>query len=105
MQAIEHTLGTGLSTDRESNQPRCSLTTMAKNIGFILKNVPSAAKKAVEHFNRAIEGAKEIGAKGIEGQAYLDLGHLQKLKGRRTRLGIVFPRLLRSLKNARLRYT
>jgi len=59
-----------------------SLTIMAKNIGFILKNAPSAAKKAAEHFNRAIEVAKEIGAKGIEGQAYLDLGHLHKLKGR-----------------------
>ena len=35
------------------------------------------------HFNIAIEVAKEIGAKGTEGQAYLDLGHLHKLKGRR----------------------
>ncbi len=66
-----------------SKSAAVSLTTMAKNIGFILKNVPSAPKKAVKHFNRAIEVAKEIGAKGIEGQAYLDLGHLHKLKGRR----------------------
>jgi tetratricopeptide (TPR) repeat protein len=55
---------------------------MAKNVGFILKNVPSAAKKGLEHLNRAIEVAKEIGAKGIEGQAYLGLGRLHEIKGR-----------------------
>ena len=49
-----------------------SLSSMAKNIGFILKNVPSAGKKAEDHFNKAIEVAKEIGAKGTLGQAYLD---------------------------------
>ena len=59
-----------------------SLTTMAKNVGFILKNVPSAGKKAEEHFNKAIEVAKEIGAKGVQGQPYLDLGRLHKAKGR-----------------------
>jgi tetratricopeptide (TPR) repeat protein len=59
-----------------------SLSTMAKNVGFILKNVPSAVKKAAEHFNKAIEVAKEIGAKGLEGQAYLDLGRLHQAKGR-----------------------
>jgi tetratricopeptide (TPR) repeat protein len=61
---------------------KVSLTTMAKNIGFIIKNVPSAAKKAEKHFNKAIEVAKEIGAKGIEGRAYLDRGRLHQLKGR-----------------------
>ena len=59
-----------------------SLTTMAKNIGFIIKSLPSADKKAAEHFNKAIEVAKEIGAKGIEGRAYLDSGRLHQLKGR-----------------------
>jgi tetratricopeptide (TPR) repeat protein len=55
---------------------------MVRNVGFILKNVPSAGKKAEEHFNEAIEVAKEIGAKGIQGQAYLNLGHLHKARGR-----------------------
>ena len=59
-----------------------SLTTMAKNVGFILKNVPSAHKKGEEHFNRAIEVAKEIGAKFALGESYLDLGRLYKAKGR-----------------------
>jgi len=59
-----------------------NLSTIARNIGFIMKNVPSAGKKAEDHFNKAIEVAKEIGAKGILGQAYLDLGLLHKSKRR-----------------------
>jgi tetratricopeptide (TPR) repeat protein len=55
---------------------------MAKNIGFLVKNVPFASKKAEDHFNKAIEVAKGIGANGILGQAYLDLGILHKTKGR-----------------------
>jgi tetratricopeptide (TPR) repeat protein len=58
------------------------LSTMVKNIGFILRNVPFAATKAEEHLKKAIEVSKEIGAKGILGQAYLDLGLLHKAKGR-----------------------
>ena len=34
--------------------------------------------KAVEHFNKAIEVSREIGAKGILGRAYLSLGLLKK---------------------------
>ncbi|MEE9610350.1 MAG: tetratricopeptide repeat protein, partial [Desulfatiglandales bacterium] len=60
-----------------------SLTTVAKNIGFILKNVPSAGRKAEAHFNKTIEMAKEIGARGILGQTYLDLGFLHKEKGKK----------------------
>jgi tetratricopeptide (TPR) repeat protein len=59
-----------------------SVSTMAKNIGFLIKNVPFASKKAEEHFNRAIGVAKEIGAKGMLGTAYLDLGLLHKSKKR-----------------------
>jgi tetratricopeptide (TPR) repeat protein len=55
---------------------------MAKNIGFLVKNVPFASKKAEEHFNRAIEVAKEIGTKGTMGMAYLDLGLLYRTKGK-----------------------
>jgi len=42
--------------------PKPGLSIMAKNIGFLMKNVPFASKKAVEHFNRAIEVSKKIGA-------------------------------------------
>jgi class 3 adenylate cyclase/tetratricopeptide (TPR) repeat protein len=55
---------------------------IAKNIGFLLKNVPFAAKKAENHFQKAIKLAQEIGAKGILGQVTLELGLLHKIKGR-----------------------
>ena len=53
-----------------------SLSTMAKNIGFLVKNVPFASKKAEDHFNESIKAAKGIGARSILGRAYLDLGLL-----------------------------
>jgi class 3 adenylate cyclase/tetratricopeptide (TPR) repeat protein len=55
-----------------------SFSTITKNIGFLVKNVPFASKKAEEHFSKSIEVAKEIGAKGTLGQAYLGLGLLHK---------------------------
>jgi class 3 adenylate cyclase/tetratricopeptide (TPR) repeat protein len=57
-----------------------SFSLIIKNIGFLVKNVPFASKKAEGHLNKAIEVAKEIGAKGILGQAYLDLGFLHMSK-------------------------
>lgn len=78
---LEHNLGQ-VYLQIVDKSATVSLTTMAKNVGFIIKNVPSAVKKAAEHFNNAINVAKEIGAKGIEGQAYLDLGRLHQAKGR-----------------------
>ncbi len=55
---------------------------MAKNIGFILKEVPFAAKKAEDHLKKAIEVSIEIGAKSVLGNAYEDLGLLHQAKGR-----------------------
>jgi tetratricopeptide (TPR) repeat protein len=78
---IEHTLGQIFLRIVNKSAPT-SLSAMAKNIGFIVKNVPSAAAKAEEHFKKAIQVAKEIGAKGILGETYLGLGLLHKAKGR-----------------------
>jgi len=61
-------------------QSPMNLSLLIKNIGFLAKNIPFAAKKAEEYFNKAIEEAREIGARGIMGQAYLDLGLLHKTK-------------------------
>ena len=58
--------------------PKPSLSIMAKNIGFLVKNVPFAAKKAEEHFNKAIELMKEIGAKGFLGPVYLSMAKFYK---------------------------
>ena len=77
----EHALGQVYLRIVNKSAP-VTLSTMAKNIGFMLRNVPSAGAKAEEHFKKAIQVAKEIGAKGILAQACLDLGLLYKAKGR-----------------------
>jgi class 3 adenylate cyclase/tetratricopeptide (TPR) repeat protein len=55
-----------------------SLPVKIKNIGFLVKHIPFSGQKADAHFNKAIEMANEIGAKALQGQAYLDLGLLRK---------------------------
>ena len=59
-----------------------SLPVKIKNIGFLVRHIPFSSQKAEAHFNKAIEMAKEIGAKGLLGQAYMDLGLLHKAKKR-----------------------
>jgi class 3 adenylate cyclase/tetratricopeptide (TPR) repeat protein len=59
-----------------------SLPVKIKNIGFLIKNIPLSSQKAEVHLNKAIETAKQIGAKGLLAQAYLDLGLLHKAKKR-----------------------
>ncbi|UCF82148.1 MAG: AAA family ATPase [Desulfobacteraceae bacterium] len=59
-----------------------SFSILARNIGFMVKNVPGAAKKAEQHFKRAIAFAKEVGTNNYLAMAYLDLGHLHKAKKR-----------------------
>ena len=61
---------------------RIGLSTLARNIGFVIREVPFAAKKAEYHFNEAISVAKEAGLTTFLGQAYLNLGLLHKLKGK-----------------------
>jgi tetratricopeptide (TPR) repeat protein len=61
---------------------KISPTEIIKNIGFIVKNAPRADKKAITHFNKAIEVAKEIGSRVILGLAYFDLGVLHQAKKR-----------------------
>ena len=60
--------------------PKPDFSVMAKNIGFLVKNVPSAGKKAETHFNKAIELFKELGAEAFLGSSYLDLGLLLKAR-------------------------
>ena len=54
--------------------PKPGLSTMAKNIGFLVRHVPQAGKKAEEHFKKSIELSKELGAGLILGSACLNLG-------------------------------
>jgi class 3 adenylate cyclase/tetratricopeptide (TPR) repeat protein len=59
-----------------------NLRILVRNLGFLVTTVPQAARKAEQHLLRAIEIAEKIGAKGILGQAYLDLGRLRKKGGK-----------------------
>jgi predicted ATPase/class 3 adenylate cyclase len=65
----------------KSSEP-VSVSTMVKNIGFLIKNIPFASKKAEYHLKEAIEVAKKIGANLILAQASLDLGLLYQAKKR-----------------------
>ncbi|MBW2637466.1 MAG: hypothetical protein JRC86_08105, partial [Deltaproteobacteria bacterium] len=56
---------------------------VVKNIGFLVKNVPFAARKAEAYFQSAIRQWDEIGTPGWVGRASLDLGRLHKIKGRK----------------------
>jgi class 3 adenylate cyclase/tetratricopeptide (TPR) repeat protein len=78
----EYTLGKIYSQIVEGSSTISPLN-IAKNIGFLMKNVPFADKKANAHFHKAIEIAEEIGAKSISGPAYLDWGLLHKAKKRK----------------------
>jgi class 3 adenylate cyclase/tetratricopeptide (TPR) repeat protein len=59
-----------------------SLSTLFKNLGFLIKNMPFAGKKAESHLFKAIELARETGAKGFLGQPCLQMGLLYKLRGK-----------------------
>jgi len=62
---------------------KAPFSVIVKNFGFLLKNVPFAAKKAESHFQSAIHQFDELGAKGWVGRVSLDLGHFYKIKGRK----------------------
>jgi class 3 adenylate cyclase len=77
----EHVLGKVYfqMTDREA---RISPAAMARNIGFLLTNMPVVNRKIEQHFSKAIELAEEVGAKGVLGRAYLDFGIYHQTKKR-----------------------
>ena len=54
---------------------------MARNAGFLLRNIPQARARASAHLSSAVRLAREIGAKGVLGQALTDLGRLQRAVG------------------------
>lgn len=56
--------------------PKPSWGTMAKNIGFLVKNAPFAGRKAEDHLSKASDLFREMGMKGYLGLACLSLGIL-----------------------------
>ena len=75
-------MGTVYSKIAEGKGGKRDFSFLIKNIGFLIKTLPLAHRKAEEHFDIAIKTAKEIGAKGILGQAYLGLSLLHRAKNR-----------------------
>ncbi|MGM0663145.1 MAG: adenylate/guanylate cyclase domain-containing protein [Thermodesulfobacteriota bacterium] len=59
-----------------------NISFLVKNVAFLIKNAPFAERKAELHYNKAIDTAKEIGAKSILGQVKMDLGILHMSKKR-----------------------
>jgi tetratricopeptide (TPR) repeat protein len=72
----------GKTYSQIAKRPPPAFSILAQNIGFLVKNIPFAGKKAEEHFNKAIEILREIGANGFLGMAYLDLGMFYKARNR-----------------------
>jgi class 3 adenylate cyclase/tetratricopeptide (TPR) repeat protein len=69
---------------RIATQPRrLGFWTVVKNLGFILKEVPFAKRKAEAYLNKIIQVGKEVGARGFaQGHALLNLGLLNRLNGK-----------------------
>ena len=77
----EHVLGTFYLQIVLKNG-ELSLPIKIKNMGFLVKHIPFSSQKAEAHFNKAIEMAKKVGAKGLLAQSYASLGLLHKAKKR-----------------------
>jgi tetratricopeptide (TPR) repeat protein len=54
-----------------------------RNLGFLLKNLPFARRRAEDHLEKSIKVAEEIAARCVAGMAYLDLGLLYQVTGRK----------------------
>ena len=62
---------------------RKNLSFFFRNLGFLIKNVPFAGKKAEQHLTQAIQLSRQNGAKGFLGQPCLQLALLFKLRGQK----------------------
>jgi len=72
------------------------LSMIIKNIGFLLRNLPFAAKKAEEHFMNSIHVAEKTGAKGTLGKSCLDLGLLYKAKRKKDQARVYLSKAIQT---------
>ena len=79
----EHILGKFYLQMAVAREPM-KLSIIIKNIGFIIKNVPFAKKRAERHILESIRLAEKFGFKNILGQSYINLGLLYKSRNRQT---------------------
>ena len=75
----EHALGRIFLQIVEHDLP---IGNVAKNIGFIARSSPFAAKRSERHFNNAIEIAERIGSNFLTGRSHRDLADLHLSKHR-----------------------
>ncbi len=61
-----------------------SVGVMMKNIGFIIKNVPVAAKKSEMHLKAAVKKAGKFEMESVKGLAYFELYQLKKFKKKKS---------------------
>jgi len=80
--ASENTLGRVYFEIAHGTAPK-DLWMIARNLVFLAKTVPFASKWAEGYFTRAAKAAKDIGAKSILAQSYLNLGLLYKAKDKK----------------------
>ena len=66
---------------------------LSRNMGFLIRNLFFANKKAETHFKQMIEVGKGIGATGLMSQTYFDLGQLYEPKAELGRPGNASRRL------------
>lgn len=66
---------------------------LSRNMGFLIRNLFFAKKKAETHFKQVIEVGKRIGATGLMSQTYFDLGQLYEPKAELGRPGNASRRL------------
>ena len=79
---VEFFMGTLFSQLAAPSQP-VGFTTLVKNLGFLIKNLPGASKKAERHFNKAIKLAEETKSHLYAGQSWLELGRMFNAKNKR----------------------
>ena len=72
------------------------LSTIIKNLGFLLRNLPFATKKAEEHFINSIQIAEKIGAKGTLGKSCLDLGVLYEAKRKKDQARVYLSKAIQA---------
>jgi len=76
---VEFYLGNIFSQLAAPNQP-IGFSTLMKNLGFLIKNLPGASKKAERQFHKAIKLAEETKSYLYAGQSWLELGRMFKAK-------------------------
>jgi class 3 adenylate cyclase/tetratricopeptide (TPR) repeat protein len=93
--ASENMLGSVYSEISQGGK-EIRLSIFVKNIGFLLRNLPFATKKAEEHFMKSIHVAEKIGAKGTLGKSCLDLGLLYKAKRKKDQARVYLSKAIQA---------